>query len=188
MISQFIVLSLRGDTIVSRDYRYDVPTGSAETFFRTLKFGVHGDGEEAPPVFHVDGVNYFHLKVRRSLSLVRSARASPNPWTVRSRSLHPRSAPAVEQTPSGCVAACQWPGDGVLLAGFTAMKDQEDRPSLAVVRCRHTMDTPVFSPAIVNQHSHPAGRLRPSPGRVVRRMRMSLARVCPTVPEPCGNC
>jgi AP-4 complex subunit mu-1 len=64
MISQFIVLSLRGDTIVSRDYRYDVPQGSAETFFRSLKFGVV-DGEEAPPVFHADGVNYFHLKVRR---------------------------------------------------------------------------------------------------------------------------
>jgi hypothetical protein len=80
MISQFIVLSLRGDTIVSRDYRYDVPPGSAETFFRTLKFGVQGDGEETPPVFHVDGVNYFHLKVRRSRSR-RSAACFPKPWS-----------------------------------------------------------------------------------------------------------
>ncbi|MCD7454860.1 hypothetical protein HAX54_026231 [Datura stramonium] len=38
MISQFFVLSQRGDSIVFRDYRGDVPKGSAEIFFRKVKF------------------------------------------------------------------------------------------------------------------------------------------------------
>lgn len=63
MISQFFVLSQRGDNIVFRDYRGDVQKGSAETFFRKVKFW-KDDGEgDAPPVFNVDGVNYFHVKV-----------------------------------------------------------------------------------------------------------------------------
>ncbi|KAL3504864.1 hypothetical protein ACH5RR_034705 [Cinchona calisaya] len=65
MISQFFVLSQRGDNIVFRDYRGDVQKGSAEIFFRKVKFWKE-DGEEeaeAPPVFNVDGVNYFHVKV-----------------------------------------------------------------------------------------------------------------------------
>eukprot|EP00959_Pyramimonas_sp_CCMP1952_P425127 8904726-Pyramimonas_sp.AAC.1 len=61
MISQFFVLSVRGDVIISRDYRYDVPKTSSETFFRKVKFWGR-EGETAPPVFHADGVNYFHLK------------------------------------------------------------------------------------------------------------------------------
>lgn len=34
-------------------------------FFRNYKFGEGRD--EVAPVFHVDGVNYFHLKVRAVL-------------------------------------------------------------------------------------------------------------------------
>ncbi|XP_057442460.1 AP-4 complex subunit mu-like [Lotus japonicus] len=63
MISQFFVLSQRGDNIVFRDYRGEVPKGSAEIFFRKVKFWEDGGLEEAPPVFNVDGVNYFHVKV-----------------------------------------------------------------------------------------------------------------------------
>lgn len=112
MISQFIVLSLRGDTIVSRDYRYDVPPGSAETFFRTLKFGVQGGGEEAPPVFHVDSVNYFHLKVRRS-RCHRAAACFPKPWN------RPLQRPAAQvltcrrADPTGRAAAGRAAGNGV---------------------------------------------------------------------------
>nr|KYP47257.1 AP-4 complex subunit mu-1 [Cajanus cajan] len=62
MISQFFVLSQRGDNIVFRDYRGEVQKGSAEIFFRKVKFWEDGDLQEAPPVF-VDGVNYFHVKV-----------------------------------------------------------------------------------------------------------------------------
>ncbi|XP_020235174.1 AP-4 complex subunit mu [Cajanus cajan] len=63
MISQFFVLSQRGDNIVFRDYRGEVQKGSAEIFFRKVKFWEDGDLQEAPPVFNVDGVNYFHVKV-----------------------------------------------------------------------------------------------------------------------------
>ncbi|VFQ59430.1 unnamed protein product [Cuscuta campestris] len=63
MISQFFVLSQRGDSIVFRDYRGDVQKGSAEIFFRKVKFWKEDGEEEAPPVFNVDGVNYFHVKV-----------------------------------------------------------------------------------------------------------------------------
>ncbi|CAI9116156.1 OLC1v1017235C1 [Oldenlandia corymbosa var. corymbosa] len=63
MISQFFVLSQRGDNIVFRDYRGDIQKGSAETFFRKVKFWSEDGEEEAPPVFNVDGVNYFHVKV-----------------------------------------------------------------------------------------------------------------------------
>eukprot|EP00242_Pyramimonas_sp_CCMP2087_P015870 CAMPEP_0198210412 /NCGR_PEP_ID=MMETSP1445-20131203/20094_1 /TAXON_ID=36898 /ORGANISM="Pyramimonas sp., Strain CCMP2087" /LENGTH=245 /DNA_ID=CAMNT_0043884473 /DNA_START=102 /DNA_END=836 /DNA_ORIENTATION=- len=61
MISQFFVLSLRGDIIITREYRYDVPKTSTETFFRKVKFW-GTEGEDAPPTFHADGVNYFHVK------------------------------------------------------------------------------------------------------------------------------
>jgi AP-4 complex subunit mu-1 len=72
MISQLFVLSARGDTIVARDYRHDVPRTSHDAFFRALKFGAGGAdggggggaGEDAPPVFLQDGVNYFHVKAR----------------------------------------------------------------------------------------------------------------------------
>ncbi|KAH0871110.1 hypothetical protein HID58_078132 [Brassica napus] len=63
MISQFFVLSQRGDNIVFRDYRAEVPKGSTETFFRKVKFWKEDGNAEAPPIFNVDGVNYFHVKV-----------------------------------------------------------------------------------------------------------------------------
>ncbi|KAL6578385.1 AP-4 complex subunit mu [Orobanche minor] len=67
MISQFFVLSQRGDNIVFRDYRGDVQKGSAEIFFRKVKFWKEDGKEEAPPVFpggkNLDGVNYFHVKM-----------------------------------------------------------------------------------------------------------------------------
>ncbi|KAK9271463.1 hypothetical protein L1049_027054 [Liquidambar formosana] len=63
MISQFFVLSQRGDSIVFRDYRGEVQKGSSEIFFRKVKFWKEDEEGEAPPVFNVDGVNYFHVKV-----------------------------------------------------------------------------------------------------------------------------
>jgi AP-4 complex subunit mu-1 len=58
MISQFYILSLRGDTIITRDFRGDVVKGTAEIFFRKVKFW-HGD---APPIFNLDGVSYIFIK------------------------------------------------------------------------------------------------------------------------------
>jgi len=62
MISQFFVLSLRGDTIVSRDFRNGdlkmTQRNASEVFFRKVKFW-QGD---APPIFNVDGVSYIFIK------------------------------------------------------------------------------------------------------------------------------
>ncbi|CAL5383993.1 unnamed protein product [Camellia sinensis] len=81
MISQFFVLSQRGDNIVFRDYRGDVQKGSAEIFFRKVKFWKEDGEEEAPPVFNVDGVNYFHVKVV-GLLFVATTRANVSPSLV----------------------------------------------------------------------------------------------------------
>ena len=64
MLSQLFVLSPRGDTIISRDYRHDVSRSSHDAFFRALKFGTGGEEGDVAPVFLLDGVNYFHVKAR----------------------------------------------------------------------------------------------------------------------------
>ncbi|XP_019056639.1 PREDICTED: AP-4 complex subunit mu isoform X2 [Tarenaya hassleriana] len=81
MISQFFVLSQRGDNIVFRDYRAEVPKGSTETFFRKVKFWTEDGKEEAPPIFNVDGVNYFHVKVV-GLFFVATTRVNVSPSLV----------------------------------------------------------------------------------------------------------
>ncbi|KAK3423475.1 hypothetical protein EUGRSUZ_F00417 [Eucalyptus grandis] len=83
MISQFFVLSQRGDNIVFRDYRGEVQKGSTETFFRKVKFWKEDGQEEAqaPPVFNVDGVNYFHVKVA-GLLFVATTRVNVSPSLV----------------------------------------------------------------------------------------------------------
>ncbi|KAH9756264.1 AP-4 complex subunit mu [Citrus sinensis] len=81
MISQFFVLSQRGDNIVFRDYRGEVQKGSAEIFFRKVKFWKDDGEEEAPPVFNVDGVNYFHVKVV-GLLFVATTRVNVSPSLV----------------------------------------------------------------------------------------------------------
>ncbi|MBA0625756.1 hypothetical protein Godav_003527 [Gossypium davidsonii] len=104
MISQFFVLSQRGDNIVFRDYLYkarlkrlvivttdrgEVAKGSAEIFFRKVKFWKEDGQEEAPPVFvgitllknNVDGVNYFHVKVV-GLLFVATTRVNVSPSLV----------------------------------------------------------------------------------------------------------
>ncbi|CAL9183835.1 unnamed protein product [Musa hybrid cultivar] len=81
MISQFFVLSQRGDNIVFRDYRGEVPKGSAEIFFRKVKFWKEDEEEEAPPVFNVDGVNYIHVKVA-GLFFVATTRVNISPSLV----------------------------------------------------------------------------------------------------------
>ncbi|KAF8086206.1 hypothetical protein N665_0632s0026 [Sinapis alba] len=81
MISQFFVLSQRGDNIVFRDYRAEVPKGSTETFFRKVKFWKEDGNAEAPPIFNVDGVNYFHVKVV-GLYFVATTRVNVSPSLV----------------------------------------------------------------------------------------------------------
>ncbi|PON63481.1 Clathrin adaptor, mu subunit [Parasponia andersonii] len=81
MISQFFVLSQRGDNIVFRDYRGEVQRATAEIFFRKVKFWKEDGQEEAPPVFNVDGVNYFHVKVV-GLMFVATTRVNLSPSFV----------------------------------------------------------------------------------------------------------
>ncbi|URE48813.1 Adaptor complexes medium subunit family [Musa troglodytarum] len=81
MIAQFFVLSQRGDNIVFRDYRGEVSKGSAEIFFRKVKFWKEDEEEEAPPVFNVDGVNYIHVKIA-GLFFVATTRVNVSPSLV----------------------------------------------------------------------------------------------------------
>ncbi|KAG2499617.1 hypothetical protein HYH03_002556 [Edaphochlamys debaryana] len=80
MISQFYILSPRGDVIIRKDYLGDVPRTSSEVFFRNSKFWKEGDGE-APPVFNVDGVTYLHIK-EGGVQLVATTRANLSPSFV----------------------------------------------------------------------------------------------------------
>ena len=82
MLSQFFILSPRGDALVTKDFRRDLPRRTHETFYRTVRAWARSrrreDGEEdaeesamrehsreysgAPAVFREDGVNYAHVK------------------------------------------------------------------------------------------------------------------------------
>jgi len=79
-ISQFFVLSARGDSILFRDYRGDLPKGTSEVFFRNVKFW-NGKAQDAPPVFHLDGINYLYLK-KNGLYFVCSNRVNISPSLV----------------------------------------------------------------------------------------------------------
>ncbi|XP_021284403.1 AP-4 complex subunit mu-like [Herrania umbratica] len=81
MISQLFVLSQRGDNIVFRDYRGEVQKGSAEIFFRKVKFWNDGGEGDAPPAFNVNGVNYFHVRVS-GLLFVATTRVNVSPSLV----------------------------------------------------------------------------------------------------------
>ena len=77
-ISQFYILSTRGDTIIYSDFRGDVSSTSSEVFFRKVKFWDKGD---APPTFHVDGVNYLYVK-KNGLYFVATTRYNVSPSYV----------------------------------------------------------------------------------------------------------
>lgn len=76
-ISQFFVISPRGDTIIRQEYRGDIAKDSAETFFRKVKFW-KGD---APPAFNVDGVNFLSVK-KNGLYFVGTTRFNVSPSLV----------------------------------------------------------------------------------------------------------
>ncbi|KAL5992662.1 AP-4 complex subunit mu [Asimina triloba] len=61
--------------------RGEVQKGSAEIFFRNVKFWKGDEGEEAPPVFNVDGINYMHVKVA-GLLFVATTRVNVSPSLV----------------------------------------------------------------------------------------------------------
>eukprot|EP00051_Salpingoeca_urceolata_P009630 m.116976 g.116976 ORF g.116976 m.116976 type:complete len:187 (-) comp16390_c0_seq11:2613-3173(-) len=78
MISQFFILSPRGDSIVTKDYRGDVVRGTAEIFFRKLKGWPSGN---PPPIFNVEGVHFLHIK-RGGLFFVCTTKFNVQPTTV----------------------------------------------------------------------------------------------------------
>lgn len=76
-ISVLFILSLRGDTIIYRDFRRDIKKGINEVFFRKVNF--FGSEETAPPIFNEDGVNFIYVK-KNELYLVLATldNVSPN--------------------------------------------------------------------------------------------------------------
>lgn len=56
-ISNLFVLSLRGDSIIYRDFRKNIKKGINEVFFRKVN-----ESEDVPPVFNVEGVNFIFCK------------------------------------------------------------------------------------------------------------------------------
>eukprot|EP01015_Nassula_variabilis_P022449 TRINITY_DN4128_c0_g1_i1.p1 TRINITY_DN4128_c0_g1~~TRINITY_DN4128_c0_g1_i1.p1 ORF type:complete len:447 (+),score=45.18 TRINITY_DN4128_c0_g1_i1:65-1405(+) len=74
MLSQFFVLSARGDTIINRDFRSDLIKNTPEIFFRHVK-SFKGD---APPIFNIDGINFAYLK-RSGLFIVGTTRFNVAP-------------------------------------------------------------------------------------------------------------
>jgi len=75
MISQFFILSARGDTIINRDFRHDLVKNTPEIFFREVKL-YKG---EAPPIFNSDGVSFVYLKKTTGLYLVMTTRGNISP-------------------------------------------------------------------------------------------------------------
>ena len=77
-LSQFFILSPRGDTIISKDYRGDSPVGAAEAFFRRVTFW---SGGSAPPVFRLGDVTYVWVKTG-GLLFACNTRFNSSPSTI----------------------------------------------------------------------------------------------------------
>lgn len=74
MISQFFILSARGDTLIVRDFRHDLIRNTPEIFYRHVKQA----GDEKKPIFNKDGINFFYQQ-RPSLYLVCTSRFNCQP-------------------------------------------------------------------------------------------------------------
>jgi AP-4 complex subunit mu-1 len=74
MISQFFILSARGDTLIVRDFRHDLIRNTPEIFYRHVKL----TGDNKKPIFNKDGINFFFLQ-RPSLYLVCTSRFNTQP-------------------------------------------------------------------------------------------------------------
>lgn len=70
MLSQFFILSPRGDTIINKDFRGDSFPEMQELFFRKVKFWERSD---APPAFQINDVTFIFIR-RSGLLLVCTTR------------------------------------------------------------------------------------------------------------------
>lgn len=68
------ILSSRGDKIITRDFRSELPKSTSETFFRNVKLYT-GD---APPIFNIESINYAYIK-KQGLYIVGATRIDVSP-------------------------------------------------------------------------------------------------------------
>lgn len=61
-LSSLFILSNRGDTIINRDFRYELKKGINEIFFQKVHLYNEGDDNIAPPIFNLDGINYIYIQ------------------------------------------------------------------------------------------------------------------------------
>jgi len=76
-LSQFFIISPRGDSIIRKEFRGDLPKSTTDTFFRNVKFW-NGKQQDAPPVFYLDGVTYLYLK-NNGLYFVATTKSNVSP-------------------------------------------------------------------------------------------------------------
>ena len=84
MISQFLIMSLRGDTIISRDFTGDVHKvkTTPEVFYTKANRWDEANADEvAPPSFSVDGVQYLYIKTG-GVYLLATSRKNVSPALV----------------------------------------------------------------------------------------------------------
>jgi len=74
-ISQFFILSPRGDCIITKDFRGDQDPMLHDIFFRKVKFWEKGD---APPVFTLDELSFIYIR-RNSLLIACTTRYNVSP-------------------------------------------------------------------------------------------------------------
>jgi AP-4 complex subunit mu-1 len=74
MISQFFILSARGDNLIFRDFRSDLSKNSPSIFFREVKTAER----EKKPIFEKDGITFAYLK-RQSLFIACTTRFNTSP-------------------------------------------------------------------------------------------------------------
>ena len=74
-IHQFFILSPRGDSIITKDFRGDAPVNMHDAFFHKVKFWEKGD---CPPIFEMDGLHYLFIR-RNSLLIVCTTRFNISP-------------------------------------------------------------------------------------------------------------
>jgi len=77
-VSQFFILSPRGDTIIFKDFHGDAPAALQEDFFRNVKFYSKGD---CPPIFHMNELTYVFIR-RNNLLLAATTRYNVSPAGV----------------------------------------------------------------------------------------------------------
>ncbi len=74
-LSQFFILSPRGDTIIFKDFHGSAPATLQEDFFRNIKFFSKGD---CPPIFQLNDFTFIYIR-RNNLLLAATTRYNVSP-------------------------------------------------------------------------------------------------------------